>query len=106
MIDAIAVTLRVLIELAGAALRPVAELLSTLAAPGAGALTAVAATAVIVALSLLAVALAVLLVPARTIAPASYPRRALHDTTRLTASHPDAPGHSRPRAPGFAALAA
>ncbi|WP_446723945.1 DUF6412 domain-containing protein, partial [Microbacterium sp. CPCC 204701] len=28
------------------------------------------------------------------------------DATRLTETHPDAPGHSRPRAPGSAASAA
>ena len=52
------------------------------------------------------VAIAVFLSPARAVATAPHPRRAIADSTRLAASPPDAPGHSRPRAPGSAALAA
>ncbi|MEV4687078.1 DUF6412 domain-containing protein [Microbacterium sp. LWH3-1.2] len=114
MIETIAAGLRLVIEVLGSALRPAAELLgsavpslleiSPVPHPEAGAL--VIAVAVLATLALLAVAIAVLFSPLRGIAAAAHPRRAISDATRLTASHPDAPGHSRPRAPGSAALAA
>ncbi|MDR7114009.1 hypothetical protein J2X03_003913 [Microbacterium trichothecenolyticum] len=114
VLETIAVVLRLVVEVLATALRPATELLGAAARslfelapvpqPEAGAL--VIAAAVIATLALLAVAIAVLLVPARMIATAAHPRRAIADATRLTASHPDAPGHSRPRAPGSAALAA
>ncbi|MGX5772169.1 DUF6412 domain-containing protein [Microbacterium trichothecenolyticum] len=114
MAETIAVVLRLVLEVLASALRPAADLLGMAARslfeiapaphPEAGAL--VIAVAVAATLALLAVAIAVFLVPARTIAASAHPRRAIADSTRLTASHPDAPGHSRPRAPGSAALAA
>jgi hypothetical protein len=106
--------LRLVIEVLAAALRPAADLVGAAARslfevapasdPQTGAL--VIAVAVVAALGLLAVAVAVLFSPVPAIATAAHPRRAIADATRLTASHPDAPGHSRPRAPGSAALAA
>ncbi|MDR7188524.1 hypothetical protein J2Y46_001347 [Microbacterium sp. BE35] len=114
VLETIAVVLRLVVEVLATTLRPATELLGEAARslfelapapqPEAGAL--VIAAAVIATLALLAVAIAVLLVPARMIATAAGPHRAIADSTRLTASHPDAPGHSRPRAPGSAALAA
>ena len=114
MLDTITAVLRLFVEVLVSALRPAADLAGAAARslfeiapasdPQTGAL--VIAVAVVAALALLAVAIAVSLVPARTIATAAHPRRAIADATRLTASHPDAPGHSRPRAPGSAALAA
>ncbi|MBD3943241.1 hypothetical protein IF188_16230 [Microbacterium sp. NEAU-LLC] len=58
------------------------------------------------ALAVLAVAIALFRAPLPALRGGAHPRRAIADATRLTASHPDAPGHSRPRAPGLAALAA
>ncbi|MEV5070910.1 hypothetical protein MRBLMI12_002526 [Microbacterium sp. LMI12-1-1.1] len=98
-----------MLEVFAVALRPLAELLATVATPGAGGLTVAAATAAAVslaALALLAVAVALRAEPARAVIATAHPRRAIDDFTRLTQSHPDAPGHSRPRAPGLAALAA
>ena len=109
MIESIGIVLRVLFELLALALRPLVELVGAIAAPDSGAFAFAAATttiAVLATLALLAVAIAVFLSPARPVATAPHPRRAISDATRLTASHPDAPGHSRPRAPGSAALAA
>lgn len=114
MLETMLVVLRLLTEVLDAALRPAADLLGAAVRslleiapasdPQTGAL--VIAVAVVAALALLAVAIAVLFSPVRAIATAAHPRRAIADATRLTASHPDAPGHSRPRAPGSAALAA
>lgn len=109
MIESIGIVLRPLFELLGLALRPLVELVGAIAAPDSGAFAFAAATttiAVLATLALLAVAIVVFLSPARPVATAPHPRRAISDATRLTASHPDAPGHSRPRAPGSAALAA
>lgn len=73
----------------------------------AGALALVAATATFALLALLAVAVSLVRSPVHGGDPsAPHPRRAIHDATRLTETHPDAPGHSRPRAPGSAAPAA
>ena len=86
--------------------RAVAELAAALTSD-AGALALVAATATFALLALLAVAVSLVRSPAHAVDPsAPHPRRAIHDATRLTETHPDAPGHSRPRAPGSAALAA
>jgi hypothetical protein len=109
VIESIGVLLRVLFESIGVALRPMVELVGAIGAPGSGTFAFAAATttvAVVATLALLAVAIAVFLSPARPVTTAPHPRRAISDATRLTASHPDAPGHSRPRAPGSAALAA
>lgn len=109
MIESIGIVLRALFESMGLALRPLVELVGAIAASDSGAFAFAAATttiAVLATLALLAVAIAVFLSPARPVATAPHPRRAISDATRLTASHPDAPGHSRPRAPGSAALAA
>lgn len=114
MLETIGVVLRLVVEVLSTVLRPAAELLDTVArslfdaAPAAhaeaGAL--VLAVAVVAALALLCVAIAVFRTPAGSVDAAPHPRRAIADATRLSASHPDAPGHSRPRAPGSAALAA
>jgi len=114
VLEALTGALRLLLEAIVTVLRPAAELIGSAAGslfaitpapdPQAGAL--VIAVALVATLALLAVAIAVFLFPARTLATAAHPRRAISDATRLTASHPDARGHSRPRAPGLAALAA
>jgi hypothetical protein len=89
-----------------AAVRALGELAAALTSD-AGALALVAATATFALLALLAVAVSLVRSPAHAVDPsAAHPRRAIHDATRLTETHPDAPGHARPRAPGFAALAA
>jgi hypothetical protein len=91
----------------GSAARSLAELTAAMLASDAGAFTLVAATATFAVLALLAVAVALVRSPARAVDPtAVHPRRGIHDATRLTETHPDAPGHTRPRAPGIAALAA
>ncbi|MDW4573742.1 hypothetical protein R8Z57_13255 [Microbacterium sp. M3] len=114
MVETIVVLLRLAADVIAAALRPSAEALAAgrsllelapaMPAVDAGAL--VLALTVVATLAVLAVALAILLSPAHAVATTTHPRRAIRDATRLTASHPDAPGHSRPRAPGSAALAA
>lgn len=114
MAETITAMLRLVIEVLAAALRPATDLVGAATRslfevapasdPHTGAL--VIAVAVVAALALVAVAVAVLFFPVPAIATAAHPRRAIADATRLTASHPDAPGHSRPRAPGSAALAA
>ncbi|GAA5203505.1 DUF6412 domain-containing protein [Microbacterium jejuense] len=113
MFDAIGTTLRALVEVLTAVLRPAIELIAAVARPlfetapltaDAGAL--VLAATLVAALAVLAVAIALFRAPARTSSSGAHPHRAISDATRLTASHPDAPGHSRPRAPGLAAPAA
>jgi hypothetical protein len=108
MLESLVFALRLLVEVLGSVLRPLAELGAEVATPEAGALTVAAATtaaAALAALALLAVAVALFAAPAFAIAAAPHPRRAIADATRLTESHPDAPGHSRPRAPGSVAPA-
>jgi len=111
--DAIGITLRALVEVLATVIRPAAELLAAIARPlfettpltaDTGAL--VLAVTLVAALAVLAVAIALFRAPSRALAGGAHPHRAISDATRLTASHPDAPGHSRPRAPGLAALAA
>ncbi|MDL9979939.1 DUF6412 domain-containing protein [Microbacterium sp. ASV49] len=110
----IGVMLRLLLDLVHATVAPIAtmtrtvlELVSTALATDAGAFALVAATAAFALLALLAVAVSLTRSPGETLdSAAPHPRRAISDATRLTETHPDAPGHSRPRAPGFAALAA
>ena len=109
MLESIGVLLRLMAEILGIALRPALELAGSMAAPGAGVIAvaaASAATASLIALALLAVAIALFARPAIATAGAPRPERAIDDFTRLTETHPDAPGHSRPRAPGLAASAA
>lgn len=109
MLESIGVVMRLLAEFVGLALRPLSELAGTISSPGTGVVAiaaASAATAALVALAVLAVAIALFARPAFALASAPHPRRAIDDATRLTETHPDAPGHSRPRAPGFAASAA
>ena len=109
MLESIGTVLRLLAEFAGLALRPLFELAGALASPGAEVVAiaaATAATAALVALALLAGAIALFARPAFAVASAPHPRRAIGDATRLTETHPDAPGHSRPRAPGSAVSAA
>jgi len=111
--DAIGITLRALVEVLAAVLRPAVDLIAATARPlfetapltgDTGAL--VLAVTLVAALAVLAVAIALFRAPTRSSAAGAHPHRAISDATRLTASHPDAPGHSRPRAPGLAALAA
>lgn len=113
MFDAIGITLRALVEVLAAVLRPAVDLIAATARPlfetapltgDTGAL--VLAVTLVAALAVLAVAIALFRAPTRTSSAGAHPHRAISDATRLTASHPDAPGHSRPRAPGLAALAA
>lgn len=113
MFDAIGITLRALLAVVANALRPAADLVAATARPllettplsaDAGAL--VLAVTLVAALAVLAVAIALFRAPANAPTAGAHPLRAIADATRLTASHPDAPGHSRPRAPGHAALAA
>lgn len=109
MLESIGVVLRLLSEFVGLALRPLSELAGTMSSPGTGvvAIAAVsAATAALAALALLAVAIVLFARPAFAVASPPHSRRTIADATRLTETHPDAPGHSRPRAPGFAASAA
>jgi hypothetical protein len=94
MIDSIGVVLRLLLEFLGAS--SVTEL-------GALAFAGAAVAAVILAAVVFVAALHVSSAPERA---APHPRRAIDVSTRLDQSHPDAPGHSRPRAPGIAATAA
>ncbi|MGN6221320.1 MAG: DUF6412 domain-containing protein [Microbacterium sp.] len=113
MLDAIGITLRALVELLATVIHPALELIAATAralfvtaplTPDTGAL--VLAVTLVAALAVLAVAIALFRAPSRALAAGAHPLRAIADATRLTASHPDAPGHSRPRAPGLAALAA
>lgn len=106
--------LRLLLDLVHATTAPIAatgrtvvEFVSAALATDAGAFALVAATAAFALLALLAVAVSLTHSPVHAVDPAApHPRRAISDATRLTETHPDAPGHSRPRAPGFAAMAA
>ena len=93
MPDSIAVVLRLLLEILGATAVPEPAALAFAAA-------AVAAVAV------LALALAAFELPASAIGSSPHPRRAIDVSVRLTQSHPDAPGHARPRAPGLGVSAA
>lgn len=102
--ETLAAALRPAAEAAAAALRPLAEFAVAPLAADAGALAL--AAAVVTTLALLAVAIALFTSPVHVVATAPHPRRAIADDTRLAETHPDAPGHSRPRAPGSAALAA
>lgn len=95
MFESIAVMLRFVLQLIGAS-----------STADAGAVAVVAAAAALTALAILALAVALTLAPALTIGAARRPRDAVGDPTRVPQSHPDAPGHSRPRAPGVAASAA
>jgi hypothetical protein len=93
MTESMGVVLRLLLEtLAGVAIREPSVL--------AFAAAAVAAVAV------LAITLALVELPVSAAGSAAHPLRAIDVSVRLTQSHPDAPGHSRPRAPGAAAPAA
>lgn len=93
MTESIGVVLRLLLEILGAAaVREPSAI--------AFAIAAVAAVAV-VALSLAGVD-----VPASAVGSSPHPQRAIDVSVQPTQSHPDAPGHSRPRAPGCAASAA
>jgi hypothetical protein len=115
VLESAGVILRLVIDVLAGLVRPAIDVLAAVArsfsdlAPAAlpGATSAlVLAAAVVTAMALLAVALTLFLSPATAVAGTPHPQRAIADPTRLTASHPDAPGHSRPRAPGLAALAA
>ncbi len=90
VLESIDAFLRVLLDVVGAA---------NVADPTALAFT-VAAAAAVAGLALACSALELPTGPPR-ISP--HPRRAIDVSTRVAQSHPDAPGHSRPRAPGVAA---
>ncbi len=93
MTETLGIVLRLLLEvLAGVAIRE----------PSALAFAAAAVAAVAV----LAIALAVVELPLSAAGSAAHPLRAIDVSVQLAQSHPDAPGHSRPRAPGAAASAA
>ncbi len=64
------------------------------------------AVAAVAAVAVLALAAAILELPASAGRSAPHPRRAIDVGALLGQSHPDAAGHARPRAPGFAASAA
>jgi hypothetical protein len=91
--ESIGIVLRLLFEvLAGVAIREPSAL-------------AFAAAAVAV-VAVLAITLTPVDLPVSAAGSAAHPLRAIDVSVRLTQSHPDAPGHSRPRAPGAAAPAA
>lgn len=92
MTEAIQAVLRVLLEVFGvAALREPT------------ALSFAAAAIAVVALLALTI---VFVAPAASAAGTSaHPLRAIDVSVQLSQSHPDAPGHSRPRAPGLVAPA-
>jgi Family of unknown function (DUF6412) len=93
MTESIGLVLRLLLEILGA---------TAVREPSAIAFAAAAVAAVAV----MAVALACVDVPSAAVGSSPHPLRAIGTSVQLTQSHPDAPGHSRPRAPGFAASAA
>ncbi len=93
MTEAIVVALRLLLEmLAGVAIREPSVL--------------VFAAAAVAAVAVLAITLTLVELPVSAAGSGAHPLRAIDVSVRLTQSHPDAPGHSRPRAPGAAAPAA
>ena len=94
MIDAIRMLLQALLVALGAV--PLPDALT------AGGVLGVAA--ILVAATVLVVALAVLM-PRFGIRSAPHPRRAIDVSTLLAQSDPDAAGHPRPRAPGVAPAA-
>jgi len=94
MTDAIRMLLQALLVALGAV--PLPDALT------AGGVLGVAA--VLVATTVLVVALAVLM-PRFGIRSAPHPRRAIDVSTLLAQSDPDAAGHPRPRAPGVAPAA-
>jgi hypothetical protein len=94
MIDAIRMLLQALLVALGAV--PLPDALT------AGGVLGVAA--ILVATTVLVVALAVLM-PRFGIRSAPHPRRAIDVSTLLAQSDPDAAGHPRPRAPGVAPAA-
>lgn len=94
MIDTIGMLLRTLLAALGAV--PLPDGLT------AGGMLGVAA--VLLAATVLVIALT-LLTPPFGIRSAAHPRRAIDVSTLLSQSDPDAAGHPRPRAPGFAPAA-
>jgi hypothetical protein len=93
MLESIGVVLRVLLEVLGVTAAP---------EPGMLAFAGVALAALSLA-ALVAVLLDIWFGPERA---APHRLRAIDVSTELSQSHPDAAGHARPRAPGFAASAA
>jgi hypothetical protein len=93
MFESFGVVLRLLLEIVGATAVP---------QPGAAAFAVLAVTA----LALVAVMLTAFEGTLHARGTPPTPERGIDDSTRLAQSHPDAPGHSRPRAPGSAASAA
>ncbi|MBD8012265.1 DUF6412 domain-containing protein [Microbacterium sp. NPDC077391] len=94
MIDAIGTLLRTLLVALGAVPLP----------PGLTAGGMLGIAAILVAATVLAIALA-LLTPRFGVRSAPYPRRAIGASVLLAQSDPDADGHPRPRAPGAAPAA-
>lgn len=86
------------------ALRLLLEVLGVAALREPSALAFAAAAVAVVAL--VALTLLLVVVPASAGGTAPHPLRAIDVSIQLSQSHPDAAGHSRPRAPGAAASAA
>ena len=63
-------------------------------------------TVALVSAAVLLVSLLTLLLPSANRTSPAHPARAIDISTPLAQSDPDASGHPRPRAPGFAASAA
>ena len=92
MSESIGVVLRLLLEVLGVA---------AVREPSAIAFAAAALAVAVVAFTFTLVDL-----PASAVGSSPHPHRAIDVSVQLAQSHPDAAGHSRPRAPGFAASAA
>ena len=92
MSDSLGILLRLLLEVFGAV---------AVREPSALVLAAALAAIAIVVLTAAAVEL-----PASAVGSSPHPRRAIDVSVRPAQSDPDAPGHSRPRAPGIGASAA
>ena len=92
MTESISVVLRLLLEILGVA---------AVREP-----SAIAFAAAAVAVAVVAISLTLAELPASAIGTSAHPQRAIDVSVQLAQSHPDAAGHARPRAPGYAASAA
>ena len=90
-------------ESLGVLLRLLLEVFGAVAVREPSALVFAAAVAAIAIVALTAVLLDL---PASAVGSSPHPRRAIDVSVQPSQSDPDAPGHSRPRAPGVAASAA
>lgn len=98
MIDSPLVALALVFSVIGALSSPETGTLVTLGALGTVAIAALAAAALFASLTAGG--------PSAAVGALGRPRRAIDISTPLPQSDPDAPGRSRPRAPGCAAVAA